>query len=154
MASDDTHAYIPCTIQTCSISQAPIPYQPNLGAKVFFLTIFATELVLQLALSSFYRTWSYLLGMGGGRVLDSRLCGPNSATRQSLRVQLFVQSNSFIDHFAQYLGRTWICTDSMNRYLVCPTIAPAFISAVIYLCFYRIAIIYDHSLLRIKGLGI
>lgn len=35
-------------------------------------------------------------------------------------------------------------------YLVCLTIAPAFISAVIYLCFYRITLIYGHSLLRIK----
>ena len=38
----------------------------------------------------------------------------------------------------------------MNIYLVCLTVAPAFISAVVYLCFYRITLIYGHSLLRIK----
>lgn len=50
----------------------------------------------------------------------------------------------------QYPDHGWALTDPLNRYLVCLTVAPAFISAVIYLCFYRITIVYDRSLLRIK----
>lgn len=70
MASNNTQAYTPCTLQTCPISDAPIPYQPNLGANAFFLSIFAIALVVQLSLGIFYRTWSYLIGIGGGLVLE------------------------------------------------------------------------------------
>jgi hypothetical protein len=52
------------------MSEAPIPYQPNLGANAFFLSIFAVTLAAQVALGSRHRTWSHLIGMGGGLVLE------------------------------------------------------------------------------------
>lgn len=68
--SNDTQAYIPCTLQTCPLSDAPIPYQPNLGANTFFMSVFAVALAAQIVLGGRYRTWSYLTGMGGGLVLE------------------------------------------------------------------------------------
>jgi hypothetical protein len=68
--SNDTQAYVPCMLQTCPLSDAPIPYQPNLGANAFFLGVFAVALATQLVLGSRHRTWSYMIGMGGGLVLE------------------------------------------------------------------------------------
>ncbi|OOQ82802.1 putative RTA1 domain protein [Penicillium brasilianum] len=109
------------------MSEAIIAYQPNVGANAFFLAVLAVLLIAQLVLSSRYKTWSYLVGMGGGLILE--IIG------YAGRIQLHADPFSF-NNFVQYL--------------VCLTIAPAFISAVIYLCFYRIIIIYDPSLSRIK----
>lgn len=67
MASNNTDVYVPCTLQTCPISEAPIPYQPRNAAS---LAIFASALVIQLGFGLFYRTWSYLIGIGGGLVLE------------------------------------------------------------------------------------
>lgn len=52
------------------MSEAFIPYQPNLGANAFFLGIFAVSLAAQLVLGSCYRTWSYTIGTGGGLALE------------------------------------------------------------------------------------
>lgn len=68
--SNNTQTYVPCTLQTCPLSEAFIPYQPNLGANAFFLGIFAVSLAAQLVLGSCYRTWSYTIGTGGGLVLE------------------------------------------------------------------------------------
>ncbi|KAJ5456146.1 Efflux pump himE [Penicillium daleae] len=125
--SNNTQAYIPCTLDTCPISWSTIGYQPNLCGNALFLAIFAVALFVQLAIGVRYKTWSYLVGMGGGLVLE--IVG--YAGRIQLHVNPFV-FNSFI------------------QYLVCLTIAPAFMSAVVYICFYRIIIVYDSSLSRIK----
>ncbi|KAI2786374.1 Efflux pump himE [Penicillium oxalicum] len=127
MASNKTQVYVPCTLQTCPLSMAVIPYQPNVAANVVFLVIFALALAAQIWMSTRYRTWTHLVGMVGGLVLE----------------------------IVGYVGRILLHYDPFNFnnfviYLVCLTVAPAFISAVIYICFYRVTMIYGHSLFGLK----
>ncbi|KAJ5477012.1 Efflux pump himE [Penicillium diatomitis] len=127
MASNNTQVYVPCTLQTCPLSMATIPYQPNLGANATFLVIFALALAVQIWSSIKYRTWTHLVGMTGGLLLE----------------------------IVGYVGRIMLHYNPFNFnnfviYLVCLTVAPAFISAVIYICFYRVTIIYGQSLFGLK----
>lgn len=89
--SNNTQAYVPCTLDTCPISWSTIGYQPNLCGNALFLAIFAVALFVQLAIGVRYKTWSYLVGMGGGLVLE--IVG--YAGRIQLHVNPFV-FNSFI----------------------------------------------------------
>jgi hypothetical protein len=76
------------------MSEAIIPYQPNVGANAFFLAIFAVSFIAQLVLSSRYKTWSYLVGMGGGLILE--IIG------YAGRIQLHADPFSF-NNFVQYV---------------------------------------------------
>jgi hypothetical protein len=62
-----------CTLETCSITQAQLTYDPNLGGNVFFAALFTLLLSLQLILGFYYRTWSFTTGMVGGLILE--ICG-------------------------------------------------------------------------------
>lgn len=52
-----------CTLDTCTIEDAPLEYFPSLGANAFFLAVFALCLVAQLGLGIFYRTWGFMIAM-------------------------------------------------------------------------------------------
>lgn len=62
--------YTICTLGTCPLSEAEIGYQPSLGGNVFYLVLFALMLVAQLVLGIRQRTWSFLVGMVGGLLLE------------------------------------------------------------------------------------
>ena len=74
------------------MSDAMIHYRPNVGANTFFLALFVFLLVAQIVFSSRYKTWSYLVGMGGGLVLE--------ITGYAGRIQLHADPFSF-NNFVQ-----------------------------------------------------
>jgi hypothetical protein len=59
-----------CTLDTCPIDLAYINYQPNLGANILFLAIFAFFLAGQLVVGSWFRTWTYMGAMSAGLILE------------------------------------------------------------------------------------
>lgn len=62
-----------CTLQTCSIAQAQLTYDPSLAGNVLFAALFGLLLSIQIILGIYYRTWAYTIGMVGGFGLE--LCG-------------------------------------------------------------------------------
>lgn len=71
--SNSSHLYVPCPLDTCAIEWSTIGYQPNLGANAFFLAVFVLTLIAQIACGITLegtKTWTYLLGIGGGLVLE------------------------------------------------------------------------------------
>jgi hypothetical protein len=65
-----TIPYDQCTLQTCPVSQAQLPYAPNLAGNVLFLSIFSLCLVCNLLLGIWYRTWGYVTAMSIGCMLE------------------------------------------------------------------------------------
>ncbi|RAH55815.1 RTA1-domain-containing protein [Aspergillus piperis CBS 112811] len=108
-----------CTLTTCPLSSAYINYVPSLAGNIFYAAIFSTLLIAQLILGIRYRTWSYLTGLFGGLLLE--IIGYVG------RIQMHY--NPF--KFTPYL-----------EYLICLTIAPALLSASIYICLTRIITLY------------
>jgi hypothetical protein len=62
--------YVPCTLQTCPLKDGIITYQPNLAGNGFLLGFFVIILIVQAFLGVKYRTWSFLVGMCGGLILE------------------------------------------------------------------------------------
>ena len=59
-----------CTLATCPIDLAYINYQPNIPANVLFLAIFGLLLAAQIALGTWFRTWTYMGAMTAGLILE------------------------------------------------------------------------------------
>ncbi|PYH70661.1 RTA1 domain-containing protein [Aspergillus vadensis CBS 113365] len=108
-----------CTLSICSLSDAYVNYIPSLGGNIFYAAVFAVLLIAQLILGIRYRTWGYLTGLFGGLLLE--IIGYIG------RIQMHY--NPF--KFTPYL-----------EYLICLTIAPALLSASIYICLTRIITLY------------
>ncbi|XRM40785.1 phospholipid-translocating ATPase rsb1 [Aspergillus tubingensis] len=108
-----------CTLTTCPLSDAYVNYIPSLPGNIFYAATFAALLIAQLILGIRYRTWGYLTGLFGGLLLE--IIGYVG------RIQMHY--NPF--KFTPYL-----------EYLICLTIAPAFLSASIYICLTRIITLY------------
>jgi hypothetical protein len=81
-----------CTLQTCSITQAQLTYDPSLAGNVFFAAIFSLLILIQIALGIYYRTWAYAIGMVGGLTLE--LCG--YIGRIQMHYNPFIQSPFFM----------------------------------------------------------
>ncbi|KAE8421221.1 RTA1 like protein-domain-containing protein [Aspergillus pseudocaelatus] len=116
-----------CTLATCPIDLAYINYQPNIPANVLFLVIFGLLLAAQIALGTWFRTWTYMGAMTAGLILE--ILGYVG--------RLMMHSNPF--DFNAFL-----------LYLICLTIAPAFFTAAIYICLGRIVIVYGEDISRIR----
>ncbi|MCJ1261115.1 hypothetical protein MMC22_000979 [Lobaria immixta] len=116
-----------CTFSTCPRSFQQIDYIPSLAGNALYLALFALILVAQIFFGIRYRTWGFLGGMVGGLALE--ILGYLS------RVEL--HDNIF--------SSTWF-----KVYLVGLTIAPAFLSASIYLCLSRIIVIYGRTISRFR----
>ncbi|KAL2270085.1 hypothetical protein VTJ83DRAFT_2269 [Remersonia thermophila] len=121
-----------CTVCTCPLEVnghqvAYMGYVPSLGGNVFFAIVFGIALLFQLYLGFRNRTWGYLIGMGGGLILE--VIG--YAGRVVLRDHMFEDTYFIMS-------------------LVCLTIGPAFLAAAIYLSLSRMVIIYapERSLIR------
>jgi hypothetical protein len=59
-----------CTLQTCPLSDGYIQYQPNMGGNIFYIAVFAVLLVGQLASGIKFRTWSFMVPMVVGLILE------------------------------------------------------------------------------------
>lgn len=59
-----------CTLDTCPMSMANMDYVPSLAGNLIFVFLFAVVLIVQLFLSIRHKTWSYLVAMTGGLVLE------------------------------------------------------------------------------------
>ncbi|GJP97234.1 hypothetical protein CBS115989_6515 [Aspergillus niger] len=116
-----------CTLSICPLSDAYVNYVPSLPGNIFYLAVFSALLIAQLILGIRYRTWGYLTGLFGGLLLE--IIG------YAGRIQMHY--NPF--KFNPYL-----------EYLICLTIAPALLSASIYICLTRIIIIYGAEISRLK----
>jgi hypothetical protein len=81
-----------CTLQTCSITQAQVTYDPNLAGNVFLAALFGLLLLAQILLGIYYRTWTYAIGLVGGLILE--LCG--YIGRIQMHYNPFIQSPFFM----------------------------------------------------------
>lgn len=67
--SDNT-TYVPCTLETCPLSMGIITYQPNIAANALFLALFGLMLFVQIGFGIRRKTWSFLVAMAFGLVLE------------------------------------------------------------------------------------
>ncbi|OCL03471.1 putative RTA1 domain protein [Glonium stellatum] len=116
-----------CTLQSCSLLQAHYQYLPSLAGNALYVGIFGLLLAFQIIFGWRARTWGFLGGMFGGLVLE--------VIGYIGRIQM--HSNPFID-------------GPFLMSLVTLTIAPAFLSASIYLCLSRIVVVYGEDLSRFR----
>lgn len=114
----------PCTYATCSVADnGQLHYIPSFTGNVFLLVLFVAFLIAHIAIALRYKTWTFLIAMVGGLVLE----------------------------IVGYAGRIMLHNDDFNEnnfiiYLVGLTIGPAFFSAAIYLCLSRVIAVFGTRL--------
>lgn len=59
-----------CTIDTCPASESMLGYRANLAGNALFAALFAIMLLAQFGFGIRHKTWSYLVAMGFGLVLE------------------------------------------------------------------------------------
>lgn len=59
-----------CNTTICELSYASVHYDPSLGGNLLFLILFTAILFIQFGLGIWYKTWTYLLAMTLGLVLE------------------------------------------------------------------------------------
>ncbi|PSK41783.1 hypothetical protein B9Z65_9169 [Elsinoe australis] len=116
-----------CTVDICSLDYAQLDYVPSKSVNLAYLLIFGLLLLVHCVQGVYYRTWGYAVGMVGGLTLEV----VGYAGRLGLHNDIF----SF---------------DTFVMYLVCLTIAPAFLSASIYLCLSRIVVVCGEDVARFR----
>jgi len=116
-----------CTLQTCDLSLGQLSYLPSVWGNAIFVGIFGLLLPAQIFLGTKHKTWGFMTGMILGITLE--IVG--YATRILLHYSIFNK-------------------DDFILYLIFLTIAPAFISAGIYICLSRIIMLYAPNLSRFK----
>ncbi|KAH7306111.1 RTA1 like protein-domain-containing protein [Rhexocercosporidium sp. MPI-PUGE-AT-0058] len=116
-----------CTLQTCDLSLGQLEYLPSVWGNSVFIGLFGILTFLQLFLGIKHKTWGFMTGLLLGTVLETVGYG----TRILLHFSIF-NKNYFI------------------MYLIFLTIAPAFISAGIYICLSRIIMLYAPNLSRFR----
>jgi hypothetical protein len=116
-----------CTLQTCDLSLANTSYLPSVGGNAFFAAVFGICIVTQFFLGFRHRTWGYMVAVTLG--LLGEIVG--YAGRILMHHNPFSKNNFLL-------------------YLVPLTIAPALLSAGIYLCLARIVIVYGPHLSRVR----
>ena len=118
-----------CNLTTCDLTLAPIAYIPSLAGNAFYCAIFGLYLFINIYLGIKHKTWGYGVAMFFGLV--GEIVG--YASRIALNKSPFDPTgNDFI------------------IYIVCLTIAPAFLSAAIYLCLGRIVVVFGESISRFR----
>lgn len=117
-----------CTPSTCDLSLAQLNYKISIGGNALFAALFGIMLVVQMFLGSRYKTWGYSTAMILG--LFGEIIG--------------------------YIGRILLSKSPFDPtgndfliYLVPLTIAPALLSAAIFLCLARIIIVYGEQISRL-----
>ncbi|KAL2823273.1 RTA1 like protein-domain-containing protein [Aspergillus cavernicola] len=112
-----------CTLETCPLDMASIEYVPLLWANILFMAIFGAAAVAQLGLGIYYKTWTFMVAIVIGLV--------GEVVGYYGRVELH---NNIFDG------------DAFLEYLVCLTIAPALLTAAIYLCLSRIVVAFGEKI--------
>jgi len=59
-----------CNTTVCSLSYAQVHYDPSLAGNLIYLIIFVLILVIQVGLGVWKRTWSYLITMIPGLLME------------------------------------------------------------------------------------
>lgn len=59
-----------CTMQTCPLDMAYIEYQPSVPGNAILLGVFGVMVIGQLGLGFIFRTWSFMLAMVAGLILE------------------------------------------------------------------------------------
>ena len=116
-----------CTLDTCPLSMASFEYIPKLWAQILFMALFGLAFVVHLFLGIRYKTYTFMVAMVLG--LAGEVVGYGG------RVSL--HDNPFND-------------DAFLQYLVSLTIAPAFLTAAIYLTLSRIVVAYGERISYFK----
>ena len=111
-----------CTLDTCSLIVSNWGYLPNSAGNIFFIILFALIFLLQIPLGVWKKTWGVLIGMTIGAALE--------AVGYVGRIMAHNQPFSF---------------NPFLIYIIFLTIAPAFLSAAIYLCLTRIIVVYGQT---------
>lgn len=114
-----------CSLSLCDLTLAHFTYLPSVGGNTFFASLFGLCIIAQIGLGAKYKTWGYLIAVLFGLV--GEIIG--YAGRIMMNSNPFSKNNFLI-------------------YLVCLTIAPAFLSASIYLCLARIIVVYGEHISR------
>jgi len=117
-----------CTLETCDLSLSSFLYRPTVAGNALFAGIFAACIIGQLFLGIKHKTWGYMVAMILGLLLE--------VVGYVARVMIH---NSPFDN------------NNFLMYLVCLTIAPALLTAAIYLCLGRIVHVYGEHLSYFKA---
>lgn len=59
-----------CTLDTCCLAQSAFRYRVGYAGNLFFMVFFAFFVVPQVSLGFWKRTWSYMIGMVSGLILE------------------------------------------------------------------------------------
>jgi RTA1 like protein len=118
-----------CNITLCDLTLAHFDYIPSLGGNTFYATIFGIYIIANIYLGIRHKAWGYMAAMFFGLV--GEVIG--------YIARILLNQNPF-----DPTGNNFLI------YLVCLTIAPAFLSAAIYLTLARIVVIYGKHLSRFR----
>ncbi|RDL39273.1 Uncharacterized protein BP5553_03613 [Venustampulla echinocandica] len=116
-----------CTLDTCDLTLASFLYRPTLPGNAIFAGLFALLFIPQLFFGIKHKTWGYMTAMSFGLIME---CVGYIA-------RVMIHNNPF-NH------------DMFLMYLILLTIAPAFLTAAIYLCLARIVTVYGEDCSRFK----
>jgi hypothetical protein len=117
-----------CNVSICDINTlANMKYVPVLGGNAFYAALFALVAIAQLGLGIKYKTWGFMTAAVLGNITE----------------------------IIGYIGRIMMHNNIFAKnpfliYLVCLTIAPAFLSASLYLCLARIVVLFGEHLSHLK----
>ncbi|KAF7895606.1 uncharacterized protein EAF01_009568 [Botrytis porri] len=116
-----------CTLTTCDLSLSSFEYRPTVVGNALFAGLFGVFCIAQVALGIKYKTWGYTLGIILGLLLE------------------------IMGYIARVLINIYpFNNDYFLMYLITLTIAPAFLTAGIYLCLSRIVIVYGKEISRFR----
>jgi len=109
-----------CTLATCPIEYSYSAYQPTFLGNLVYAIVFAVCLIAHFVSVARHRTWGFTAAFVCGLILE--ICGYTG--RMLMHYNPFKETNFML-------------------YLVPLTIAPAFLTAAIYLCLARIIVLYN-----------
>jgi hypothetical protein len=118
-----------CNISVCDLTLAHFDYIPSIGGNAVYTAIFGLYIFAQLFLGIHYKSWGYMTAM------------------------FFGLAGEFIGYIARILLWQNPFDPTGNNFLIylcCLTIAPAFLSAAVYLCLGRIVVVYGRHLSRFR----
>jgi hypothetical protein len=111
-----------CSLALCDLTLAHVGYLPSLPGNALFAALFVICFFAQFILGIKYRTWGFMAAAILGMLIE----------------------------VIGYVGRIMMHSNPFSKnnfliYLVTLTIAPAFLSAAIYLCLARIVVVYGEG---------
>lgn len=116
-----------CTLALCDLTLAHLNYLPSLTGNILFAILFGLTLNAQILLGLKYRTWGYTIAASLGMLTE--IFGYVG--------RVLMHDNPFLDSY-------------FLLYIVTLTIAPAFMTAAIYLCLSRIVVVYGEEYSRFR----